>query len=238
MIIRSVVIQRFFYFICFMLSIIITAGGIGKRMLSETPKQFLLLNGRPILMHTIERLNQMEPTAELIVTLPEEHLQTWKGLCQTHCFDISHQLIVGGKERFDSVQGALKNVTSEFVAIHDGVRPFVSSAVFHTLIQTVVEKKAVIPVVPINESLRQQINGKTKAVLRKDYYIVQTPQLFETALIQQAYQQIYHSSFTDDATVLEALGHEINCVDGNEENIKITRPFDLLIAERLSEKYY
>jgi 2-C-methyl-D-erythritol 4-phosphate cytidylyltransferase len=216
-----------------MLSVIITAGGVGKRMGATLPKQFLLLHGKPILMHTIESFHRFDSTAELLVTLPEEQIHVWKELCALHGFVVPHQLVAGGEERFHSIQHALKLVTGEIVAVHDGVRPLID----HTLIKRLIEAsqihQAVVPVVPIKESLRQMIDGESKAVVRSDFVTVQTPQLFHRDVLIASYQQSYQRNFTDDASVVEAMGKKIETVVGSESNIKITQPIDLQMAEYL-----
>lgn len=213
-----------------MLTFIITAGGIGKRMGGSIPKQFLLLNDKPILMHTIERIHRFDPSAELIVTLPEDYLSDWDEMCQKYAFQIKHGIVSGGEERFDSIKNALEKATGDWIAVHDGVRPFVSQSVLNQLLLEVKKHRAVIPVVPVKESLRI-VEGETNAsVLRNHYRIVQTPQVFEAKLIKKAYEQKYTFTFTDDASVVEAIGARVHLISGNEENIKITNPLDLSIA--------
>jgi len=213
-----------------MLTFIITAGGIGKRMGGSLPKQFLLLNDKPILMHTIERIHAFDTTAELIVTLPEDYLKDWEEMCQKYDFTIQHQVIPGGEERFDSIKNALEIATGEWIAVHDGVRPFVSKEVLNNLLTEVKKHRAVIPVVPVKETLRM-VDGETNATVYRDHYrIVQTPQVFEANLIKKAYRQKYITTFTDDATVVESIGARVHLVNGNDENIKITRPLDLSVA--------
>ncbi|MNJ88772.1 2-C-methyl-D-erythritol 4-phosphate cytidylyltransferase [compost metagenome] len=194
------------------------------------PKQFLLLNDKPILMHTIGRLHSFDPDAELIVTLPEGYLQDWDEMCQKYAFHIRHQIVSGGEERFDSIQNALTLATGEWIAVHDGVRPFVSKTVLEELLSEVKTHRAVIPVIPVKETLRIA-DGETNAtVYREHYRIVQTPQVFEAKLIKKAYEQKYTATFTDDATVVESIGARVFLVPGNDENIKITTPLDLNVA--------
>lgn len=216
---------------------IIVAGGKGERMGSDTPKQFLELAGKPILMHTIEKFKSTFPTIEIILALPENQIDFWKELCVLHTFNLSsHQLVCGGKTRFHSVKNALALVKQEsIVAIHDGVRPLVSS---ETIIKSFNEaelKGNAIPSIGVIESLRHvsKQDDANKAVARSCYQLIQTPQCFTSALILKAYQQEFDESFTDDASVVEALGEKINLVEGNKENIKITSPIDLKIAEAL-----
>ncbi len=214
-------------------SFIITAGGIGKRMNSNLPKQFLELENKPILLLTLENLHAFDSEAEFIITLPIEWMDYWKEILTKHSCTITHQLISGGLERFHSIKNALEAATGEVIAIHDGVRPFVSHQTLDRLFQDLNRNLAVIPVLSIKESLRKMEVSETEHVNRENFKLVQTPQCFERNLIIQAYQQDFNSSFTDDASVVEAHGYKIAWVDGNEENIKITSPFDLLIAKSL-----
>lgn len=212
--------------------IIIVAGGSGSRMGSSIPKQFLELNSKPILIHTIERLNRFIPNAEFIVALPESQFEYWKKLCKKYHLSIPHKLSKGGETRFESVKNALTFVKEEsIVAIHDGVRPLVSEAVVKRCMSTAESEGSAIPTLNLIESLRQ-LNGDTSSVVnRSNYKIVQTPQCFQSDTILKAYELEYNESFTDDASVVEALGESVVLVDGNKENIKITTPEDLKIAE-------
>lgn len=222
--------ESFELYIYTMLTFIITAGGIGKRMGGSMPKQFLLLNDRPILMHTIGRLHNFDPEAQLIVTLPEDYLKDWDEMCQKYDFQIRHEIVAGGNERFDSIKNALEKASGEWIAVHDGVRPFVSNQVLDALFTEVKTHRAVIPVIPVKETLRMA-DGETNAtVYREHYRIVQTPQVFEAKLIKKAYGQDYTATFTDDATVVESIGARVFLVPGNDENIKITTPLDLNLA--------
>ncbi len=214
-------------------SFIITAGGIGRRMGADVPKQFLQLGGKPILMQTIDQLHRFDKVAEIILTLPESYLDTWKDLTEEYDFHTVHTVVVGGKERFHSIEQALRFCSGDVVAVHDGVRPLVSTETLHRLFDEAKHSTAVIPVIPVRESLRRKTSEKTVAVPRTDYLIVQTPQVFNRKLLIEAYNQEYIENFTDDASVVENLGHVIATVEGNEENIKITSPGDLLLAEAL-----
>jgi len=213
-----------------MLTFIITAGGIGKRMGGSVPKQFLLLNDKPILMHTIERIHAFDPSAQLIVTLPQDYLKDWDEMCQKYAFDIRHEVISGGEERFDSIKNALEKAIGDWIAVHDGVRPFISKSVLNQLLVEVKSHRAVIPVIPVKETLRIA-DGETNAAVQRDHYrIVQTPQVFEAKLLKKAYEQKYITSFTDDASVVESIGARVHLIPGNDENIKITTPLDLNVA--------
>lgn len=214
-------------------SIIITAGGKGLRMGTEVPKQFLSLKGKPILLHTIERFYSYDSKMEIILVLPEEHIPFWQLLLGEHQVQIPHQLVIGGETRYHSIKNGLEETTGELIAVHDGVRPFVSNDVISNAFLMAQEKGAAIPVLPIKESVRQ-ISGETSVAVDRDLYkSVQTPQCFKSAILKGAYAGNYQPSFTDDASVVEAYGGEISMVHGNEENIKITTPFDLKMAEIL-----
>ena len=211
-------------------TIIITAGGIGKRMGGNLPKQFLLLGDTPILMQTIERFFAFDMKAQLLVTLPEDWKSFWEELCVEFKFDIPHTLISGGKERYHSIQKALNLATGKFVAVHDGVRPNVSLETIQRCFESAKHKGSGIPVLEVNESLRQILpNGKSQAVIRSNYRIVQTPQVFEKSMLEKAYQLPFHEGITDDASLVEEAGFTIHLVDGNVENVKITLPQHLLI---------
>jgi 2-C-methyl-D-erythritol 4-phosphate cytidylyltransferase len=216
---------------------IIVAGGKGERMGSDTPKQFLELAGKPILMHTIEKFKSTFPTIEIILALPENQVDFWKELCSLHTFDVnSHQLVFGGKTRFHSVKNALTLVKQDsIVAIHDGVRPLVSSETIKKCFNEAESKGNAIPSIDVIESLRHvsKQDNSNKAVARNCYQLIQTPQCFSSELILNAYKQEFDTSFTDDASVVEALGEKINLVEGNKDNIKITSQIDLKIAEAL-----
>lgn len=214
---------------------IIVAGGKGERMGSSTPKQFLELNGKPILMHTLEKFKTTIPSIEIILALPENQIDFWEGLFNKYEVPkVPHQIIKGGQTRFHSVQNALKLVKEKsIVAIHDGVRPLVSADCITTCFKEAEDKGNAIPVIDMVESLRNvsKQDNTNKAVARTCYKIVQTPQCFSSELIHKAYQQEYDTSFTDDASVVEKLGNTINLVKGNKENIKITTSEDLIVAE-------
>lgn len=216
-------------------SVIITAGGTGKRMGAGVPKQFLLIDGRPMLMHTIEAFYSFDPTFELILTLPEEWASHWEELCEKHTFTIPHRLVTGGEERFHSVKNAINHCTGEFIAIHDGVRPFVSQDTIRRCFESAQIHHAAIPVVPVNQSIRKVTEEGNLGVNRNEYKVVQTPQVFTRKILIESYNQPYDPAFTDDASVVENRGYEIHMVEGNEENIKITTKQDLLLAAQLKK---
>jgi 2-C-methyl-D-erythritol 4-phosphate cytidylyltransferase len=214
-------------------SVIITAGGIGKRMKSSLPKQFLLVNQKPILMHTIEQFYHFDAKFELILTLPDDWHLFWEELMVEHDFRIPHRVISGGEERYHSVKNALSICSGDQILVHDGVRPIVDHDLIERCLKKLRNKDAVIPVVPVYESLRQNVNGKTAAVDRKEYIIVQTPQCFKREAILKGYEKDFHEGVTDDATIVEEAGFEIYTVQGNKNNIKITHQGDLKIAETI-----
>lgn len=213
--------------------VIIVAGGKGLRMGGDIPKQFLPVGGRPVLMRTIERFRAYSPTLHIILVLPKAQQDYWQALCQEYQFAVDYQLADGGETRFHSVQNGLALVPDDakgVVGVHDGVRPFVSIDVIGRCYEAARIHKAVIPVTPVIETLRHVSEG-TKP--RSDYRLVQTPQCFDIELLKAANRQPYCDGFTDDASVVEAYGHTITLVEGNRENIKLTTPFDLKIAEVL-----
>jgi 2-C-methyl-D-erythritol 4-phosphate cytidylyltransferase len=210
---------------------IITAGGIGKRMNSDVPKQFLPLGGIPVLMHTIQRFYDFDNAIEILVTLPKEWWSYWNDLCEKYEFQIPVQLIEGGKERYHSVQKAVQVAKEGIIAVHDGVRPLVSALTIQDAFKMAEEKGSGIPVVPLKESIRKQSKNGNKAVYRKQYILVHTPQCFQSECLKEAYEQSYSDEFTDDASVVEKSGKTIHLSESNEENIKITTPNDLKIAE-------
>jgi len=215
-------------------TIIIVAGGSGKRMASAQPKQFLPIHGKAILHHTIEAFHKVDPTFRYVVVLPEEYIDYWKNHAAMKKIPVEQTLVAGGAERFFSVKNALKEVPkSGLVAIHDGVRPLVSKHTIRYALETAAEKGNAIPVLPVVDSVREVFGESTRPVDRSHYRLVQTPQCFDAELIHRAYAQDYYPSFTDDASVVEKLGVHINLVEGNRENIKITTSFDLKLAEVL-----
>jgi 2-C-methyl-D-erythritol 4-phosphate cytidylyltransferase len=213
---------------------LIVAGGTGKRMGAEIPKQFLELAGRPVLMHTIERFKSFNDSIEIITVLPENQLRFWIDLQKKHSFSVPHTLVKGGSNRFFSVRNGLKFVSSSgLVAIHDGVRPFVSIETIGRCFETAEKFGNAIPAISPTESLRIITGQRSHPVSRFSVKQIQTPQVFVSELIKNAYLQEYSPDFTDDATVLEKTGEKINLVEGNRENIKITNPEDLLISTAL-----
>ncbi len=214
-------------------SVIITAGGVGKRMDSILPKQFMELNGRPLLMYTLERFYHFDPTVELILTLPKEWMDYWEKLMMEFDFHIPHKLVDGGKERYDSIKNALTYCSGIYIAVHDGVRPLVSEETIRACFEQVKTHGAVIPTLPLSESLRAIHGEHTVAVDRSEFLTVQTPQCFARDILIKAYNNPFHQGFTDDASVVENAGYKIHIISGNVENIKITTQIDLKFSQIL-----
>lgn len=220
--------------------IIVVAGGKGMRMGGEMPKQFQLLGNSPVVMVTLERLHMMAPDVELIMVLPAEHFELWDELCTKYEFAVPVKLAKGGSTRFHSVQNGLaliEDFEDAVVGVHDGVRPFVSQKVVEECFREAWIHGAAIPMIDLQDSLRHivGVNGVTEVVPRDRYRLVQTPQVFRLPLLRKAYEQRFIESFTDDASVVEALGEHVAGVEGNRENIKLTTPFDLMVAKTLLE---
>jgi len=216
--------------------VIIVAGGKGLRMGSDIPKQFLPVGGKPVLMRTLERFREYSPTLQIILVLPKAQQDYWQQLCRDYHFAVEYLLADGGETRFHSVQHGLALIPDDaegVVGVHDGVRPFPSIEVIRRCYETAREQKAVIPVIPVVETVRQLEGATSFTVPRDDYRLVQTPQCFDIQLLKAANRQPYNDGFTDDASVVEAYGHPITLVEGNRENIKITTPYDITVAEAI-----
>lgn len=212
--------------------VLVVAGGQGLRMGGDLPKQFIPVAGKPVLMHTLEAFNRYDSSVRLILVLPESHQAYWHELCEKYNFNISHQITSGGETRFHSVYNGLKLVISSgLVAVHDGVRPLVSSEVIAACFKEAALHGTAIPVLPMVDSLRKYTEDGSIPVDRARYCAVQTPQVFKSELLLSAYERPYELCFTDDASVVESSGYAVNLIPGNRENIKITTPFDLLITE-------
>lgn len=214
---------------------ILVAGGKGLRMGSDIPKQFLPLRGRPVLMHTIDVFRRTYPDIHIILVLPREQQDYWRQLCGQHDYDVELCVADGGETRFHSVHNGLSQIPDGargVVGVHDGVRPFVSPETIRRCFEAAEEFGAVVPVVPVVETVRQVLaDGSSMTVDRNAYRLVQTPQTFDIQLLKKAYGQPFDPFFTDDASVVEAMGHPIKLVEGNNENIKLTNPADLKLAE-------
>lgn len=220
---------------------IIVAGGKGLRMGGDIPKQFIPVNGMPVLMYTIRRFREFDPQMHIVLVLPKDHQDYWRQLCSEYRFTDRHDIADGGSTRFHSSQNGIIALAeapdTDIVAIHDGVRPLVSVETIGRCFTAAAESGAAIPVLPVIDTLRYvghaDENGVNTEqghnVLRSDFRVVQTPQTFRLALLRRAFTQPFSERFTDDASVVEALGEKVTMVDGNRENIKITTPYDLKV---------
>lgn len=213
---------------------IIVAGGSGRRMKTKTPKQFLLLEKKPLLMRTIERFHSYDASIEIIVVLPAEYHSLWKNLVREYSFDITHKVVAGGDERFHSVKAGLSLTSNEsLIAIHDGVRPLVSHDTIWRCFADAEEFGNAVPFTEPADSVRMLHGDDSKPCPRTEVRLIQTPQVFRSSVIRAAYDRSFDPLFTDDATVAEAAGVKIHLTHGNRENIKITTPEDLEIAHSL-----
>ena len=216
---------------------IIVAGGSGKRFGSEVPKQFLPLDGKAVLMRTIERFDQAG--AAIVVVLPAEHQQMWIDMCKDGNFPVTHTIATGGKTRFESVKNGIAAIDdlndSDLVAVHDGVRPLVSVELINRCYDTAQQSGSAIPVINPSDSIRQVMeDGNSKQLLRSSLRAVQTPQTFKAELLKGAYDVEESPLFTDDASVVESAGHQVTLVEGDVTNIKITTPIDMYLADKLT----
>lgn len=218
--------------------VIIVAAGKGKRMEERVPKQFLLLKNKPLLMYSIEAFHKQNENTHIVLVLNEAVRELWKSLCREHNFTISHTLISGGKERFDSVKNGLNFILNKedridelLIAIHDGARPLISSDLIDRTFALAKEKNCVVPAIQSPDSIRIKENGTTSSLPREKVFMIQTPQIFSAPILKEAYDQEYDSGFTDDASVVEKAGYPIYLIDGDIQNIKITYPSDMALAD-------
>ena len=212
--------------------VIIVAGGSGSRMQSALPKQFLMLGGLPVVARTINTFAEALPSADIVVVLPEAHIPLWRNLEAR--FDVApHRCVAGGAERFHSVKCGIEALGSdvEYIAVHDGVRALVSKRLIIRTLLDAEKSGATIPVVEVADSFRRVDGAESHIVPRSELRAVQTPQIFSAELLRRAYEQPFDSRFTDDASVVEAMGHHISLVDGERSNLKLTTPEDLEWAE-------
>ena len=238
-------------------TVIILGGGKGLRMGGQLPKQFIPLKGKPALMHTLDVFYRWDASLDIVLVLPEEYVAYWEMLCKELNCSIPHQTVHGGETRFHSVRNGLLSLpisprhceahprhcearsnlspTTSLIAVHDGVRPFVSPEVITTCFEMAETYGAAIPVVPMIDTVRVLNGSDNCAFDRNRLCIVQTPQVFHADILQKAYEQPYNKRFTDDASLVEASGHPIHLVEGNCENIKITTPADIQYARLLIE---
>lgn len=216
---------------------LIVAGGSGKRFGSGTPKQFLNIKGKPILMHTIEAFYNADSKTDIIITLPKEQISYWERLCILHGFVIKHRIVEGGETRTMSVKNGLSVIENHesVVAIHDGVRPFISKAVIDNCYAVAALNGAAVPAVKVVDTIRliDTATGVSKTLNRDNLIAVQTPQTFNTKEIINAYNKTTSGGFTDDASVYETTGRHVTLVEGDIRNIKITHPTDIIIAETI-----
>lgn len=213
---------------------LIVAGGSGKRIGGKIPKQFEVLQGRPVLIHTFQVFYNYDPEINFVLVLPKNQTEYWKTLCEKYKFNLKYDLVTGGETRFHSVKNGLKHIPKNtIVFIHDGVRPLVTESTIDNCYRTALKKGNALPVIPFTESLRQLEDKNNISVDRSKYFLVQTPQTFQSDKIKNAYNQSNTGFFTDDASVLESIGEKIHLVKGNYGNIKITFPQDLIIANAL-----
>ncbi len=225
---------------------IIVAGGKGLRMGTGLPKQFLSLRGLPVLMHTLTAFHVYDPDLSILLVLPRKHQDYWKNLCDKYNFTIQHQVVDGGETRFHSVKNGVEAIWGAgsreqdagedevLIAIHDGVRPLVSKEIIGRCFDNAAKNGGAYPVIPVTDTLRMKTDSGSITVDRTSYFLVQTPQVFQSGILLEAFRQPYSESFTDDVSVVESLGkYTIIPVEGEKNNLKITTPFDLLIAESL-----
>lgn len=218
--------------------VIFVAGGSGRRLGREIPKQFIPVGDRPLLMHAIEAFEAFDPQLKKILALPEGHKDLWKSLCRQFRFTIPHFVVPGGKTRFHSVKNACRAVHDGqgLTAVHDGVRPFPPIDMIQRLFHTAQAHQTAIPYLDTTDSLRITDDHGSKIADRSRIKRIQTPQVFHNHIIKKAYLQPWQASFTDDASVVEQLGIKVHMVPGNEENLKVTTPLDLKIAIMLADK--
>lgn len=214
--------------------VIIVAGGNGTRMNSVVPKQFIKLDGKPVLMHTINKFSECGLELEVIVALPSSQLYYWKQLCLEYKFNTPIKISEGGETRYESVKNALQLIVEPgLIAVHDAVRPLVSTKTILAVYHTAEMYGNAVPAIPLNDSIRKIESGKSMSVDRSRYCVIQTPQCFSSNILKKAYQKEYKPTFTDDASVAEAFVEQIHLIDGTIENIKITTPQDLILAEAI-----
>lgn len=216
---------------------IIVAGGTGSRIGSERPKQFLLLKGLPILMYSLRAFHRYDSSIKLLISLHPDYLDTWKTLCLQHGFNLDHQVIAGGDTRYQSVKNALLTLPeSGLIAVHDAARPLVTVDLIERSFHEAARFSSSVPGIPVNETVRQIINDKVILIDRTSLRIIQTPQVFEASVLHHAYKQEFDTTFTDDASLLEAMGIQPHLTEGDPRNIKITIPSDIRVAEALLDE--
>jgi 2-C-methyl-D-erythritol 4-phosphate cytidylyltransferase len=220
-------------------TVLIVAGGSGTRMNSDIPKQFIEINNLPVLMHTINCFIEYDKNILVRLVLPQNQMDFWKALCLKFDFSVNHEIFTGGLTRFHSVKNGLQGLSCDgLIAIHDGVRPLVDMETIKRCFMTAEEYGAAIPVIDVQETIRKVEGDYSYTVDRNSFKLVQTPQVFDAQLLLEAYKQEFDESFTDDASVVESTGKLVMLVEGNRQNIKITTPADLKIAQALLKNLY
>lgn len=215
-------------------SVIIVAGGSGSRMQSQTPKQFMLLHGKPLLMHTINCFTKAYNNIRIILVLPSDHFDTWRQLCKEFSFEVPLEIVAGGYTRFQSVRNGLAQISNdELVAVHDGARPIVSTEVIKEAFECAEANGSGVAAVPLKESIREGSQANSKAKDRRNFYLIQTPQVFKSEILKSAFLQEEKDTFTDEASVVESMGQSIMLSDGDYRNIKVTTAEDIIVAEAL-----
>jgi len=214
--------------------VLIVAGGSGKRMNASIPKQFLPIDGKPILSWTIRRFREYDPNIPITVVLPSDQIVYWRQMCKNHKFSEPHDIVAGGNTRFESVKNGLATIVEQcLIAVHDGVRPLVSIDTIARTFNAAEENGAAIPSINLTDSLRKVEGEISTSLNRSEHRLIQTPQTFDSIILTEAYGVEYDSKFTDDASVVESSGGSVKLVEGNIENIKITNPTDLITAQAL-----
>lgn len=215
-------------------SVIIVAGGSGSRMQSQIPKQFMLLHGIPLLMHTINCFTKAYTDIKIVLVLPLEHFDTWKKLCKEYSFATELEIVAGGSTRFQSVRNGLAQISNdEIVAVHDGARPNVSKEIILKAFEAAEASGSGVAAVPLKESIREGSRTNSKSRDRRDFYLIQTPQIFKSEILKSAFLQEERDTFTDEASVVESTGQSIVLSEGDYRNIKVTTTEDIIIAEAL-----
>ena len=212
---------------------ILVAGGLGTRMNYALPKQFLELNGKPILFYTLDKFYSYDPEMELVVVIPEAYFSFWKELSNAHQIEIPHTLVVGGNNRYQSVKNGLSKIeNASIVAIHDGVRPFITPAFIGRLFDEAEKFGSAVPIKPVAETVRRINNDSNIVLPRQEIFLMQTPQIFRYEWLEKAYKIPYEESITDDAMLIEQAGFALHFSEGLTYNIKITTPEDLIWAQK------
>lgn len=221
-------------------AILILAAGAGQRMNADQPKQFLTLNGKSILYYTVQNIVAKAPLMDVYIVTQEVYIPMIQAMLEEDFKEENINVLLGGKERFDSTQAALKQIVDyEYILIHDAARPFVSAQVIETGLKQLKKYKVVVPAIPVTDTVRQIQNGQSLMLDRNHLRVIQTPQFFKGKYLKKVFSETeFQPFFTDDASVMENAGFEVQLIDGNEENIKITYPKDLILAEYLLNNQY